>query len=391
MKEKKSILFFMNVLRKGAGMINRETAMANELAQRGHNISILSYFKPEEVSLNSNIKLCHIINARYRDILCNNIFFKIIFALKVFLTFYKIKPEYVMVDLPEEAQWANLFKPFFGYKVIFTYHGVADEKFYDGATAVKLQKIRKKCHLQLKKSDQIIVVSDFLKKEVYSALGLVPKRIYNGFEIQENLPAVKNRNKLLFIGRFTEYKGAINIVNSFIKIANQNTDAILELHGYQENKEYLQKIKDLIKINKLHKQIKIFGPVEPENVNSMMAEAGIFINGSTDETFCMPALEAQACGTPCIAFKAGGIPEVVRDRITGLLAEPENIDEMAQNIHTLLNDDITYKRLKLNLKNHVQSFTYPHLANQLMQIFFELNLREELSKMKTVEYKGCVK
>ena len=39
------ILFYLNILRDGAGMINREIGFAEELVKRGHKVTILSHFQ----------------------------------------------------------------------------------------------------------------------------------------------------------------------------------------------------------------------------------------------------------------------------------------------------------------------------------------------------------
>jgi glycosyltransferase involved in cell wall biosynthesis len=48
-----------------------------------------------------------------------------------------------------------------------------------------------------------------------------------------------------------------------------------------------------------------------------------------DEPFGMAAAEAQACGTPVVAFRRGGLGEVIADGITGFLVPPGDIQGAA--------------------------------------------------------------
>jgi glycosyltransferase involved in cell wall biosynthesis len=47
-------------------------------------------------------------------------------------------------------------------------------------------------------------------------------------------------------------------------------------------------------------------------------------------------LEAMACGTPVIGFDIGGIPDMVKHGITGILTEPENVAGLREGILELL-------------------------------------------------------
>ncbi|PZV08248.1 MAG: glycosyl transferase [Leptolyngbya sp.] len=55
--------------------------------------------------------------------------------------------------------------------------------------------------------------------------------------------------------------------------------------------------------------------------------------------------ESIACGTPVLSFNTGGVPELVRSGITGLLAEPENPDDLAGKIMEFLEDDLLRQRM----------------------------------------------
>jgi glycosyltransferase involved in cell wall biosynthesis len=66
--------------------------------------------------------------------------------------------------------------------------------------------------------------------------------------------------------------------------------------------------------------------------------ADLLVNPSRAESFGLVALEAMACGTPVVAFRVGGIPELVRPGQSGLLAEPEDAQSLSDRILAMVSD-----------------------------------------------------
>jgi glycosyltransferase involved in cell wall biosynthesis len=64
--------------------------------------------------------------------------------------------------------------------------------------------------------------------------------------------------------------------------------------------------------------------------------ADIFVFPTRADNLPLVIQESMACGTPTISFDVGGVSELVRPRDTGLLAEPENIDDFAEKIVNLV-------------------------------------------------------
>ena len=78
-----------------------------------------------------------------------------------------------------------------------------------------------------------------------------------------------------------------------------------------------------------------------ENVNEIedhlqAADLGLFT--SETESFCLSILEAMYFGCPSVARRAGGIPEVVEDSVSGLLVPSDNPDDLARAIESLIQD-----------------------------------------------------
>lgn len=62
------------------------------------------------------------------------------------------------------------------------------------------------------------------------------------------------------------------------------------------------------------------GQLPPEGVQSLLAKGSVFVWPGVGEAFGLAYLEAQAVGLPVVAFGVAGVPEVVEDGVTGVLA-----------------------------------------------------------------------
>jgi glycosyltransferase involved in cell wall biosynthesis len=64
-----------------------------------------------------------------------------------------------------------------------------------------------------------------------------------------------------------------------------------------------------------------------------MARAAVVLYPARwDEPFGMAAAEAQACGTPVVAFRRGGLSEVIMDGVTGFLVPPDDVRAAAEAV-----------------------------------------------------------
>lgn len=78
---------------------------------------------------------------------------------------------------------------------------------------------------------------------------------------------------------------------------------------------------------------------------AILPHADVLLMTSRSESFCLAALEAAACGVPTVAPRVGGLPELVRDGISGMLFEPGDEDAAVDALVTLLHDDLLRTRM----------------------------------------------
>lgn len=81
------------------------------------------------------------------------------------------------------------------------------------------------------------------------------------------------------------------------------------------------------------------------HVESYLANADCVIQPSYKESFSMVVLEAMACSVPTVTSNIDGIPEVIEDGVTGLMADPDDIECLAAHMQYILSNEAIQKRM----------------------------------------------
>jgi L-malate glycosyltransferase len=73
-------------------------------------------------------------------------------------------------------------------------------------------------------------------------------------------------------------------------------------------------------------------------IEDYLQAADLALYTSDMESFCLGILESMCFGCPSVSTRVGGIPEVVEDTVTGLLAPPGDAEALAQALQSLIQD-----------------------------------------------------
>ncbi|GAB4425100.1 MAG: hypothetical protein OHK0015_04800 [Chloroflexi bacterium OHK40] len=119
-----------------------------------------------------------------------------------------------------------------------------------------------------------------------------------------------------------------------------------------------------------------------QDVPQVMAACDIYAMPSFEEPFGMVYLEAMAMRKPVIALDNGGAREVIEHGKSGLLSQPQDIDQLAANIRTLLDSPTLRVEMGAYGRQQVEQFFTPQrMAHEMERIYRSiLGLPQEVAK-----------
>jgi glycosyltransferase involved in cell wall biosynthesis len=106
------------------------------------------------------------------------------------------------------------------------------------------------------------------------------------------------------------------------------------------------------------------------SLRALYSAADLFVLPSRQDNFPNTALEAQACGTPVVAFRTGGIPDIVEHQSTGYLAQPYDPHDLAAGIAWVLEDSLRYQTLGIAARNRAEQLWNPaRVASLYLEVY----------------------
>lgn len=228
--------------------------------------------------------------------------------------------------------------------------------------------------------DRFLAVSEYSARE----LPAPPARtrvIYGGADPIRYAPDPDAaRSGVLFVGRITPHKGIDRLIEALpagatLRIAgSEGHDPCPPERGYPALLHRLAAGRD----------VRFLGPVADADLPALYRQAEVLVLPSVQRTcygreiriselLGLVLLEAMASGTPLIASRLGGIPEIVRDGETGVLVEPGNVPELRERISQLLAGPALARRLGQSARDSVlERFTWRHCAERCLAAYEEL-------------------
>ena len=152
----------------------------------------------------------------------------------------------------------------------------------------------------------------------------------NGIALDRFPPApVTQRDYLLWLGRICEEKGTHTALDVAYAAGERLIIAGM-VYPFLYHQKYFARevIPRLKRAGSLGKYIE--RPSFAEKIDLIRNARALLITSDISETSSMVAMEAAACGTPVLALRRGALPQIIRERVTGFLAD--SVEEMVNTI-----------------------------------------------------------
>lgn len=244
----------------------------------------------------------------------------------------------------------------------------------------------------VEKADAVTAVSEFLKKVAHEKLGIereihvIPNFIdissfsqVEGIRLVVESGCVSLRGEeeafeicpddkiILHASNFRPVKRVVELIDIMKIVVDNNPKARLIIAGDGPTRiEVERRIEEL----KLCSNIHLLGV--KSNMQEIMCSADVFALNSTLEGMPLVLLEAMACKLPVITTPAGGIPELVRPGIEGVVTKGFEKEEYAEELIKLLeNKPLRNKYAKAGYERVVDKFTAEKIVSMYEKVFEE--------------------
>ena len=232
----------------------------------------------------------------------------------------------------------------------------------------------------IEKSDGVTAVSNALISQTYDLIkpdksiravyNFIDERIYKKTDssyLKEEYGIKPDEKVIIHVSNFRGVKRVPDVVKAFAKITEEVPSKLLLVGDGPEMTVICRLVNDL----DLKDKVLFLG--KQDNLEELYSISDLMLLLSEKESFGLVALEAMACGVPCIGTNSGGIPEVISDGETGYICTLGDITDISKKAIKLLNDETLLERFaSQSISLAKRRFSASQIVIQYEDFYYEL-------------------
>lgn len=232
----------------------------------------------------------------------------------------------------------------------------------------------------IEKSDYVTAVSNSLisqthdlikpKKDIDCVYNFIDKRVNkrtDSSKLREEFGILPEEKVIIHVSNFRPVKRVPDVIKAFAGIQEQMPAKLLLVGDGPEMKAVCSLAGEL----GIRDKVLLLG--KQERVEELYSMSDLMLLLSEKESFGLVALEAMACGVPCIGTNVGGIPEVIEDGQTGYICELGDIKSITEKAAELLSNPEMHQRFAMNsIERAEQKFSAEQIVSEYENIYYKL-------------------
>ncbi|MGX1365797.1 starch synthase [Streptomyces canus] len=242
----------------------------------------------------------------------------------------------------------------------------------------------------IESADAVIAVSGAMREDILGCYpALDPAKVHivhngidtalyrpdHGTEVLDRIGLDRDRPFVLFVGRITRQKGVPHLLRA-VRDIDPAAQVVL-CAGAPDTPEIDREFRELFEeLSRIREGVHWIPQMLPRpEVIQLLTHAAVFVCPSVYEPLGIVNLEAMACGTPVVASRVGGIPEVVDDGRTGLLVTVDDGFEtaLAGALDSVIGDPATARRMgEAGRRRAVEEFGWDAVARRTVRLYEEI-------------------
>ena len=207
-----------------------------------------------------------------------------------------------------------------------------------------------------------ITVSESTKKDLeeigFKRVSVVPEGL--NFRPLDEVPEKEAYPVVAYVGRLKRAKRPDHAIKAFKIVKEKVPYAELWILGDGPFKEDLAGMAD--------EGVRFFEGLGDVERRELLRRSWVLVNPSVREGWGLNVVEANALGTPCVAYDVAGLRDSIKDGETGLLSEHGSVDDLAERILGVLHDGVMRERLGRNALEYSRGFSWDATAKEFMKV-----------------------
>ncbi len=223
----------------------------------------------------------------------------------------------------------------------------------------------------LPRSGGVICLSGHTRRQVAGLAPLtwvVPNAVDSRFFEVERKPA--SPRQILCVANILAAKNQVRLIRALDPLAQQEK---FELIFYGRAADEVHYVQEFLRLVQERAWCRFGGFADRTGLQAALARAAMLVLPTLEENCPMSVLEAMAAGVPVAASRVGGVPDLINDKVDGVLFDPKEIESIRNAVATiLLHEDIAAKLGAAGKEKALACFHPKRIALRHLEIYHEI-------------------